>query len=184
MYLEDTDLGGETEFMRLKLLVRPRKGTAIVWANCEVQDVPAVDTRSEGAWDERRGACRAGRVTGAPAIFLGQQAGEHVQRPCCVGRDARSLHQGRPVGPGGAKWTLSIFMHQVRRTRTMAPARGRRSLPRGGRSAAQLTYTHDTRAPLQRYVQQGIDNHETYQKYRAGRLHPELANSTLLGPRR
>ena len=142
MYLDDTDLGGETEFMRLRLLVRPRKGTAIVWANCELQDVPAVDTRRDGAWDEQRGACRAGRVVDAPAIFLGQQAGEHVQRPCCVGRDARSLHQGRPVGPGGAKWTLSIFMHQVRRTRTTAPARGRRSLPRGDRGLGSAADAH------------------------------------------
>ena len=112
-YLEDTEHGGETEFMKVPLLVRPRKGTALIFSDCVLQDVPAVDTREAGnRWEDNRGDCRAGWINGQMSTLVEQQEGEHVQRPCCVGRDTRSIHQGRPVLRGSTKTTLTIWLHQ------------------------------------------------------------------------
>ena len=115
-YLEDTNEGGETEFMKLQLMVKPRKGTALIWSDCTLQDVPAIDTREPGAkWDTSRGTCKAGGGDeGLQATLTEPQKGEYVQFPCCVGRDEQSLHQSRPVMQENleSKWTMTIWMHQ------------------------------------------------------------------------
>ena len=46
------------------------------------------------------------------AYSLGPMPGERVQRPCCIGREFRSLHQSRPVTRGAEKWTMTMWMHQ------------------------------------------------------------------------
>jgi hypothetical protein len=63
-YLNDVPPGGggETEFMMATprpFTVPPREGAALVWANCELENVPTIDTRRPGdVWDE--GRCMGG----------------------------------------------------------------------------------------------------------------------------
>ena len=130
-YLNDVGAngGGETEFMLAKprpIRVVPAEGAALIWGNCELEDVAPVDTRvlrgraggggggSGGgarAWDEGRcmgGAGPHGEVATSP----GPLTGETVQWPCCVRRTRASLHQSRPVRVGHEKWTMTMWMHQ------------------------------------------------------------------------
>jgi len=90
----------------------PREGAALVWANCELENVPTIDTRRPGdVWDE--GRCMGGAGPHDMAAYSpGPMPGEHAQRPCCVGREFRSLHQSRPVTRGAEKWTMTMWMHQ------------------------------------------------------------------------
>ena len=100
--------------MKLPLVVKPRKGTALIWSDCTLQDVPATDTREPGAkWDTSRGKCKAGgEDDGTEATFTEPQIGEYVQYPCCIGRDEQSIHQSRPIVNDSLKWTVTIWMHQ------------------------------------------------------------------------
>jgi len=116
-YLNDVPPGGggETEFMMATprpFTVPPREGAALVWANCELENVPTIDTRRPGdVWDE--GRCMGGAGPHDMAAYSpGPMPGEHAQRPCCVGREFRSLHQSRPVSRGAEKWTMTMWMHQ------------------------------------------------------------------------
>lgn len=115
-YLADTDEGGETEFMKLPLVVKPRKGTAIIWSNCNLQpNTPSTNTSDPEAadWDELRGECKGGAgPSGTIATQVGPELDEIIQHPCCIARDEQSLHQSRPVLHGSSKWTVTLWMHQ------------------------------------------------------------------------
>jgi hypothetical protein len=85
-YLNDVPPGGggETEFMMATprpFTVPPREGAALVWANCELEDVPTIDTRRPGdVWDE--GRCMGGAGPHDMAAYSpGPMPGEHAQRP-------------------------------------------------------------------------------------------------------
>ena len=113
-YLADTDDegGGETEFMLAEprpLLIRPREGAAVIWSNCLLEGKAAVDDPEH--WDE--GKCQGGAGPhGAVANQPQPMEGEHVQQPCCVARDEKSIHQSRAVRSGHQKWTMTIWMRQ------------------------------------------------------------------------
>jgi len=113
-YLADTDDegGGETEFMLAEprpLLIRPREGAAVIWSNCLLEDKAAVDDPEP--WDQ--GKCQGGGGPhGAVANHPQPMKGEHVQYPCCVARDEKSIHQSRAVRYGHEKWTMTIWMRQ------------------------------------------------------------------------
>lgn len=118
--------GGETEFMLAKprpVRVKAAEGAALIWGNCELEDVAPVDVGSGfkvnpsagggggPKWDEGRcmgGAGPHGEVANSP----GAMPGERTQWPCCVDRTRASLHQSRPVRKGHEKWTMTMWMHQ------------------------------------------------------------------------
>lgn len=128
-YLNDVGAngGGETEFMLAQprpIRVVPAEGAALIWGNCELEDVAPVDLgfglglgggggsgRGARAWDEGRcmgGAGPHGEVATSP----GPLTGETTQWPCCARRTRASLHQSRPVRVGHEKWTMTMWMHQ------------------------------------------------------------------------
>ena len=110
-YLADTLHGGETEFMLAQpgpILVRPREGAAVVWSNCVLEPEP------RGSWEEP-GRCRAGGGSHAAQAWSDEPfpgEAEQPPRPCCVKRDWHSVHQSRPVGAGGEKRTMTLWMRQ------------------------------------------------------------------------
>ena len=78
-YLNDVPPGGggETEFMMATprpFTVPPREGAALVWANCELENVPTIDTRRPGdVWDED--GAWAARVRTIGGVLAGSHAG-------------------------------------------------------------------------------------------------------------